>query len=77
VAGDKPPFAISVVIELRGYSADGFTIQMDQTKRDLTNIRGVISGMTKTTGATFLPTKAVPILVLGRRLSYFHMRYEH
>jgi hypothetical protein len=63
VAGDKPPFASSVVLDLWGYCADGFTIQMDQTKRDLTNIRDVVSKRTGTTGATFLPTKAVPILV--------------
>lgn len=34
IAGDKSPFAISVVIDLGVYGADGFTIQMDQTKRD-------------------------------------------
>ena len=34
IAGDKTPFAISVVIDLGVYGADGFTIQMDQTKRD-------------------------------------------
>ena len=34
MAGDKTPFAISVVIDLGVYGADGFTIQMDQTKRD-------------------------------------------
>jgi acid phosphatase type 7 len=33
-AGDKSPYAISVVIDLGVYGADGFTIQMDQTKRD-------------------------------------------
>jgi hypothetical protein len=34
IAGDKTPFAISVVIDLGVYGADGFTIEMDQTKRD-------------------------------------------
>jgi acid phosphatase type 7 len=33
-AGDKTPFAMSAVIDLGVYGADGFTIQMDQTKRD-------------------------------------------
>jgi hypothetical protein len=33
-AGDKTPYAISVVIDLGVYGADGFTIEMDQTKRD-------------------------------------------
>jgi hypothetical protein len=37
VAGDKPPFVIGVVIDLRGYGADGFTIQMNQN--NLSNIR--------------------------------------
>jgi len=34
MAGDKTPYAISVVIDLGVYGADGFTIEMDQTKRD-------------------------------------------
>lgn len=34
IAGDKTAFAISVVIDLGVYGADGFTIEMDQTKRD-------------------------------------------
>ena len=34
VAGDKTSFAMSVVIDLGVYGADGFTIEMDQTKRD-------------------------------------------
>jgi len=34
VAGDKTPFTVSAVIDLGVYGADGFTIQMDQTKRD-------------------------------------------
>ncbi len=33
-AGDKTPFAVSVVIDLGVYGADGFTIQGDTTKRD-------------------------------------------
>jgi hypothetical protein len=33
-AGDKTPFTLSVVIDLGVYGADGYTIQMDQTKRD-------------------------------------------
>ena len=33
-AGDKTPFAMSVVIDLGVYGADGYTIKMDQTKRD-------------------------------------------
>jgi hypothetical protein len=32
--GDKTPFAMSVVIDLGVYGADGFTIEMDQSKRD-------------------------------------------
>jgi len=46
VAGDKPPFVIGVVIDLRGYRTDDFTIQMDQAKRDLTDIRDVVSRRT-------------------------------
>jgi hypothetical protein len=34
MAGDKTSFAMSVVIDLGVYGADGFTIEMDQTKRD-------------------------------------------
>jgi acid phosphatase type 7 len=34
VAGDKTSFAMSIVIDLGVYGADGYTIQMDQTKRD-------------------------------------------
>ncbi|RFU25208.1 hypothetical protein B7463_g11131, partial [Scytalidium lignicola] len=34
LAGDKTSFAMSIVIDLGVYGADGFTIQMDQTKRD-------------------------------------------
>jgi hypothetical protein len=34
MAGDKTSFAISIVIDLGVYGADGFTIEMDQTKRD-------------------------------------------
>jgi len=33
-AGDKTAFALSAVIDLGVYGADGFTIEMDQTKRD-------------------------------------------
>jgi hypothetical protein len=33
-AGDKTSFAVSAVIDLGVYGADGFTIAMDQTKRD-------------------------------------------
>ncbi|TVY82531.1 Acid phosphatase [Lachnellula suecica] len=33
-AGDKTPFAMSIVIDLGVYGADGYTIEMDQTKRD-------------------------------------------
>ena len=32
--GDKTAFTMSVVIDLGVYGADGFTIEMDQTKRD-------------------------------------------
>jgi hypothetical protein len=46
VASAKPPFVIGVVIDSRGYRTDGFTIQMDQTKRDLTDIRDVVSRRT-------------------------------
>jgi len=35
IAGDKTPFAMGVVIDLGVYGADGFTIEMDQTKRDI------------------------------------------
>ncbi|KAH8814817.1 Metallo-dependent phosphatase-like protein [Xylogone sp. PMI_703] len=35
VAGDKSSFAMSIVIDLGVYGVDGFTIQMDQTKRDI------------------------------------------
>ena len=35
LAGDKTPFAMSAVIDLGVYGADGFTIAMDQTKRDI------------------------------------------
>lgn len=34
VAGDKTPFAMSAVIDLGVYGVDGFSIGMDQTKRD-------------------------------------------
>jgi acid phosphatase type 7 len=34
VAGDKTPFTMSIVIDLGVYGADGYTIEMDQTKRD-------------------------------------------
>jgi len=33
-AGDRTPFTLSVVIDLGVYGVDGYTIQMDQTKRD-------------------------------------------
>ncbi|KAK3941965.1 Metallo-dependent phosphatase-like protein [Diplogelasinospora grovesii] len=33
-AGDKTPFTMNAVIDLGVYGADGYTIQMDQTKRD-------------------------------------------
>ncbi|GAD97726.1 hypothetical protein NECHADRAFT_87328 [Paecilomyces variotii No. 5] len=32
--GDKTPFTINAVIDMGVYGADGYTIQMDQTKRD-------------------------------------------
>ncbi|TAQ86417.1 hypothetical protein B7494_g5261 [Chlorociboria aeruginascens] len=34
MTGDKTSFAMSIVIDLGVYGADGFTIEMDQTKRD-------------------------------------------
>ena len=34
VPGDKTSFSMSIVIDLGVYGADGYTIQMDQTKRD-------------------------------------------
>lgn len=34
LAGDRTPFAINAVIDLGVYGADGYTIGMDQTKRD-------------------------------------------
>ena len=34
LVGDKTPFNVSVVIDLGVYGADGFTIEMDHTKRD-------------------------------------------
>ncbi|KAI0181885.1 Metallo-dependent phosphatase [Hypoxylon sp. FL1284] len=34
VAGDKTAFSLNVVIDMGVYGADGYTIQMDQTKRD-------------------------------------------
>lgn len=35
VAGDKTPFAMNAVIDMGVYGADGYTIEMDETKRDL------------------------------------------
>lgn len=35
VPGDKTPFSINAIIDLGVYGADGFTIQGDQTKRDM------------------------------------------
>ncbi|KAM0205548.1 hypothetical protein ACHAQI_009108 [Fusarium lateritium] len=35
LAGDKTPFAINAIIDLGVYGEDGFTIKMDQTKRDI------------------------------------------
>ncbi|KAK8129039.1 Metallo-dependent phosphatase [Apiospora sp. TS-2023a] len=32
--GDKTPFAVNAVVDLGVYGADGFTINMDETKRD-------------------------------------------
>jgi len=34
-AGDTTPFALSAVIDMGVYGVDGFTIKMDQTKRDI------------------------------------------
>ncbi|KAI4858746.1 putative acid phosphatase [Hypoxylon rubiginosum] len=34
VAGDTTPFSLNAVIDMGVYGADGYTIQMDQTKRD-------------------------------------------
>ncbi|OTA65191.1 Metallo-dependent phosphatase [Hypoxylon sp. EC38] len=34
VAGDTTPFAMNAVIDMGVYGADGYTIQMDETKRD-------------------------------------------
>ncbi|PNY24167.1 Purple acid phosphatase [Tolypocladium capitatum] len=34
VAGDKTPFAINAIIDLGVYGADGYTINMDESKRD-------------------------------------------
>ncbi|KAL7624429.1 hypothetical protein AAE478_005993 [Parahypoxylon ruwenzoriense] len=34
VAGDKTPFAMNAVIDLGVYGADGYTIEMDERKRD-------------------------------------------
>ena len=34
VAGDKTPFTMNAVIDLGVYGADGYTIEMDQSKRD-------------------------------------------
>ncbi|KAI0884784.1 putative acid phosphatase [Annulohypoxylon maeteangense] len=35
VAGDTTPFAMNAVIDMGVYGADGYTIKMDQTKRDI------------------------------------------
>lgn len=35
LAGDRTPFALSAIIDLGVYGADGFTISMDATKRDI------------------------------------------
>ncbi|KAL1597681.1 hypothetical protein SLS60_008167 [Paraconiothyrium brasiliense] len=35
VPGDKTPFSMNAIIDLGVYGADGFTIQGDQTKRDI------------------------------------------
>ena len=35
IAGDKTPFAINAIIDLGVYGEDGFTIDMDQTKRSV------------------------------------------
>lgn len=35
VPGDKTAFSINAIIDLGVYGADGFTIQNDQTKRDI------------------------------------------
>jgi hypothetical protein len=35
VPGDKTPFTINAIIDLGVYGADGFTIQGDQSKRDI------------------------------------------
>ncbi|KAH6962738.1 Metallo-dependent phosphatase-like protein [Fusarium avenaceum] len=34
-AGDKTPFAVNAIIDLGVYGEDGFTINMDQSKRDI------------------------------------------
>lgn len=34
VAGDKTPFAMNAIIDLGVYGVDGYTIQMDESKRD-------------------------------------------
>lgn len=47
VAGDKTSFAMSAVIDLGVYGADGFTIEMDQTKRD--TIPSIIPSLNHTT----------------------------